>query len=331
VTTQGRARARRWAILVSLCTAWVQAMAQSAPASAAAGQQCPPVVVAPTPQQIQAAQAAAVDRGFLWRISKDGRTSHLFGTLHLGRLDWATPGPRLREALASAQVMALELDITDPATLQQMQAGAAARADEPALPPALQQRLAEEVAAACLPPKALQSQALPLRAITLLMLAARWEGLDGAYAQEAVLAGYARARGMPIVALESVQTQLDVLLPAAASERLRMLDQALAQLRSGAARRSARAMGQVWAESRLEDLAAYERWCECINDDDDRQTLRRINDERNPGLAAAIDRLHGQGKPVFAGVGALHMTGPQALPVLLAQRGFRVERVSFAR
>jgi uncharacterized protein YbaP (TraB family) len=30
-------------------------------------------------------------------------------------------------------------------------------------------------------------------------------------------------------------------------------------------------------------------------------------------------------------VGALHMTGPQSLPRLLEQRGFRVERVVFKR
>jgi hypothetical protein len=59
--------------------------------------------------------------------------------------------------------------------------------------------------------------------------------------------------------------------------------------------------------------------------------LRRLNDERNPNLAARIDALHARGQRVFAAVGALHMTGPRALPALLAQRGYRVERVDFAR
>ena len=34
---------------------------------------------------------------------------------------------------------------------------------------------------------------------------------------------------------------------------------------------------------------------------------------------------------VFAAVGALHMTGPQSIPRLMQQRGFRVERVDFPR
>jgi len=35
------------------------------------------------------------------------------------------------------------------------------------------------------------------------------------------------------------------------------------------------------------------------------------------------------GKQVFAAVGSLHMIGPMGLPALMAQRGYRVERVEF--
>ena len=59
--------------------------------------------------------------------------------------------------------------------------------------------------------------------------------------------------------------------------------------------------------------------------------MRRLNDDRNPALAQRIDALHGQGRRVFAAVGALHMTGAQALPRLMAERGYRVERIRFER
>ena len=71
----------------------------------------------------------------------------------------------------------------------------------------------------------------------------------------------------------------------------------------------------------------YERWCECAKTADDRALLAALNDERNPALAERIDALHREGQRVFAAVGALHMTGPQALPALLRARGFTVERV----
>jgi hypothetical protein len=146
-----------------------------------------------------------------------------------------------------------------------------------------------------------------------------------------VLAGFAQSRGMPIVALETVEEQMAALLPGSPKETERFVEQALAQLQSGAARRATRRLAQAWADGKLDDLAAYEQWCECVKTDEDRATLRRLNDDRNPALASRIERLHAQGKPVFAGVGALHMTGPRALPLLLQQRGFQVERVAFPR
>jgi len=57
--------------------------------------------------------------------------------------------------------------------------------------------------------------------------------------------------------------------------------------------------------------------------------MRRMLDERNPGLANGIDAIHASGKTVFAAVGSLHMIGKLGLPALLSERGYKVERVDF--
>jgi uncharacterized protein YbaP (TraB family) len=314
---------------VAACGLAAVSLAATAQAPSAAA--CPPVVSPPSADEIRSAQQAARDRGFLWRISKGGVTSYLYGTIHLGSLQWAPPGPTLLQALEQAQVMALELDVTDAPTLGRLQAALARDPAQPPVSSALGNRLAQETQRACLPAGALADQKPAVQALTLVLLAARWEGLDASYAQEAVLAGFAQSRGMPIVALETVEEQMAALLPGSPKETERFVEQALAQLQSGAARRATRRLAQAWADGKLDDLAAYEQWCECVKTDEDRATLRRLNDDRNPALASRIERLHAQGKPVFAGVGALHMTGPRALPLLLQQRGFQVERVAFPR
>ena len=79
----------------------------------------------------------------------------------------------------------------------------------------------------------------------------------------------------------------------------------------------------------MQELAQYERWCECVQGDTDRKLLLRLLDERNPALAEGIYALHREGRKVLAGVGALHMVGAQGLPALLRARGFTVERVAF--
>src|SRR5687767_2783013 len=114
------ARWRRWALLLGWVCGCASPLARAADAASApaAPLVCPPVAQAPTSEQLQAAQRDARDRGFLWRISKQGRSSYLFGTLHLGRMPWVFAGPRLREALANTDTLALEIDLTDPAVLQ---------------------------------------------------------------------------------------------------------------------------------------------------------------------------------------------------------------------
>lgn len=329
-----QAMLQRWVVLLLLALG-TAASAQPGrnPAGSAPGQArtCPPMAQRPTAEEVQKAQAEARDRGMLWRLQKAGRTSYLFGTLHVGKLAWAPPGPSVQKALDEVDLLALELDVSDQETLAQLQKALSKQPQDPPVSAQLQRELAAEAVAACLPDKALDDQKPAVQAISLTLLAARWEGLDPGYAQEAVLTSVAQAKGLPIAALEQVDEQMSALLPTSGPEAERMVQQALGQLKSGAARRSAKRLAQAWADGRLEELADYERWCECIGSEQDRQMLRRMNDDRNPALASRIDRLHSQGRKVFAAVGALHMTGPKALPQLLQQRGFTVERVTYPR
>jgi hypothetical protein len=287
---------------------------------------CPPGPEMPEPAALQAAQARAQDRGLLWRLSKAGRSvAYLYGSIHVGKLDWAVPGPRLAAALRDSDTLALELDPGDPAVQQQLAAGLARRPLSP--DPALRARLARLARAACLPEGALAGQHPLMQAFTLTLLAARWEGLDAGYAQEQVLSGLARAQQRPVLSLETPEQQLAALLPAERREALRMTQELLDLLEQGKARPVLRRLAEAWARSDLQALEDYEQWCECVASEADRAQLRRLNDARNPALAARIDALIGQGHRLFAAVGALHMTGPQSLTLLLEQRGYQVERL----
>ena len=125
------------------------------------------------------------------------------------------------------------------------------------------------------------------------------------------------------------ETQLAALLPRDEAELRHMLAQTLEQLERGQGRRAIARLAAAWERGDLDDMAAYERWCDCVTDEADRRALARLLDERNPGLAAGIEALHRTGARVLAAVGALHMVGPQALPQLLRERGFAVERVVY--
>ena len=156
------------------------------------------------------------------------------------------------------------------------------------------------------------------------------ETLLTAYALEQLLGVQARSLGRRVVALETAAQQTGALVPDGDEEVQAVIEQSLQQLEDLSARRVLARLAAAWESGDLAALDDYERWCECASTEADRAFLRRLNDERNPPLAAGIEARHHEGRRIFAAVGALHMTGPQSLPRLLAARGFQVERVPFA-
>lgn len=311
-----------WRVALLAATASGAVVAQSPAASSL----CPPQAQAPTPQQLQAAAANPRDRGLLWRVTRDGRSSYLYGSIHVGKLDWAFPGPQVRSALLATDTLALEIDIGDPQMIARMQPPA--DTGPPALPPALRERLARQADAACVSKELLAAQHPVLQAVTLTVLAARWQGLDPGYAQEFALSGFARAVPRRVVSLESPEAQMAALIPRKAADVERMVTQMLEQLEQGSVQRVITRLAAAWERGDLAEIGDYERWCECIASDDDRLQMQRLNDDRNPLLADGIEALHRDGRQVFAAVGALHMTGAKALPALMRQRGFTVVRVA---
>jgi len=302
----------RW---ITLIVAWLLA----GPALAAPA--CPP------PLATVASTAPERDRGLLWRFTRDGRTGWLYGTLHVGKPAWKRLGPQVSLALRGSDVLALEVDPADPAlmaALSELQAPAL-------LPDALQARLQRAYERACIAPESLATLHPVLQATTLTVLEARWLGMDPTYAQEQLLSAQVRQLGRRVVSLETAAQQKAALVPDDAAEAQAVLEQSLAQLEDQSGRRVLQRMAQAWERGDLQALEDYEAWCECTASDADRAFMRKLNDERNPQLADGIEAQHRKGARVFAAVGALHMTGPQSLPRLLAQRGFRVERVAFTR
>ena len=166
-----------------------------------------------------------------------------------------------------------------------------------------------------------------MQVATLMTLAGRRDGLDPAFGIDMFLSGWGHRLNRKIVSLESPELQLKTLQMGSATETIDMVESALDELDNGHARPTLRRVAQVWADSDLDTLTRYETWCDCMKTPADRADMKRMLDERNPGLAAGIDALHESGERVFAAVGSLHMIGPKGLPSLMAQRGYRVERI----
>ncbi len=310
--------------LLQLALAFLLTMGLSSPSIAAAS--CPPAPVQASQTQAEAWRSKAPDQGLLYRISRDGRDSFVYGTLHIGRPEWAYPGPKLRAALKRADVLALELDLSDPATLQVL-SQPPAHAPELKLSPALRKRMDAQANAACLPPSALAGQHPLMELSTYTVLAARWDGLDPSFGQELLLTLWAREHGLPIFGLESAASQQQALIPSDAKLALHSLQKGLSQLEQGRVRPIMKRLATAWAQGDLATMQDYARWCDCALDAQDRADFVRLNDARNPVLADGIEARHAQGQSVLAAVGALHLSGQQSLLKHLSRRGFVVEQL----
>ncbi len=299
------------------------ALAFLAAAPLAQAQECPPPLPPLDPAALARPPASAPDRGMLWQLQKDGRSAWLFASIHIGRPDWLVPGARLQQALAASDTLALELDLSDPAVMRSLSAPVAGR---PALhlPRELQTRMDALAQRHCtdLTPFARLHPVLQLA--QLVAQSARWEGLGAEFGQELGLMVQAQLRGMKLTGLETPTLQLQALIPASRKEALEEVREGLRQLETTDARQQTRRLAEAWEQGDLATLEHYEDWCDCVHTAADREALKRTIADRNPAMAAAISRMHGEGRRLLVAVGALHMTGPGSLLKALQARGFTV-------
>jgi uncharacterized protein len=274
----------------------------------------------------QARPSDAKDAGFLWQIEKDGRTSHLYGTMHILPRHLAIPGAKTMQALAASDIAAFEINILDQALVNELQERIKQGPNTMqvnAQQAARFKQLSEKLCTVMLTDK---PWPWVYQYVQLTLAEARNIGLEAMFGREVILTLLATNLKKAIVSLETPQVQADALslgwdIPTST------LNKYLDDLENGNASRILRSMMGYWVNHQLEQLENVDAWCECKDDPAQKRLLIQINDGRNPALASEIDRIHQSGKTVFAAVGALHMTGQAALPKLLAQKGYRVARV----
>jgi uncharacterized protein YbaP (TraB family) len=290
---------------------------------------CPPAPVQPTADKVQELVQAAKDRGFLWKITKNGSSGYLYGSMHVGRLEWAIPGPKTLDAIHASKVIALELDILDPRIQAQMSDPSQFGIPHVVLPPTLQQRMDAVARKVCAPAAAFAGLHPVMQLATVSILDARFASLEVSYGSEVFLSSFAKGSNRTLVSLESAELQMRALMGGEAKEIVESVDSGLTLLENGRLRQQTERMINAWATGNLAELQQYEQWCECTQTEADRKLLQRINGDRNPLLAANIDRLMRERKNVFVAIGSLHMAGPKAVTSLLEDMGYKVERVAF--
>lgn len=270
----------------------------------------------------------ATDHGFLWRISKDGHTSYLYGTIHVAKFEWMFPGPQVMRALRASDTVALEMDMLDE-DIQAETAKEMSALHGMAMPEALEKRLRRQAEAFCVSYDSIAKLTPELQVTALTVMAGRKAGLEAEYSIDVMLAEMGHSSKKRVVSLESPALQMQVLQMHNELEALAFVEDSLDELEKGRSLTMLERVAKAWYAADYAEMEHFDQWCECLNTETEREVMKRALDERNPALAEHIDALHRYGKQVFAAVGSLHMFGVQGLPVLMQKRGYRVERIVF--
>lgn len=302
-------------LLLKILVSWglsLPALAQTQPQST--GSNCPPPLMSLEQQMAHINDVPAKNAGFLWRVEKDGRTSWLYGTMHLNHIDYAKPGPQIMMGMRSSDVLAVEINPYEPQTLP-------ASMQQPELKLSSSQlgKLSKAYAKDCLVFNAASISPLS-STVPLLNAQAQREALFWGYSPDARLAQIAKRTSKPIVPLEILAQHVTALVPASQAEFDNAFDSTLNAVESGEIQTELVQLNKAWQQNDWQAIVKLEQEMTTHQP----AFAIRLLDQRNVLMADKIDVMHQDGKRVFVAVGAMHMAGKTALPKLLQDKGYAV-------
>jgi len=285
----------------------------------------------------QAAQATGLSeasvprRGQLYKVTLDGKTSYLFGTIHVGKDGFYPLDAEASRALQHSRALVIELDIRENASFQKAMAlhGRYPAGDKVQnhLQPETLQKLAPALARAGMSLQSVQQFKPWLIANLLVGVELDARGFKRAQAVEYALLAAAQEQDKAVRQLESAEYQLGLFDTLDARQQEQYLVESLADLESGTAMKKSLALIEAWNAADMPGIQAAWRTATSGNSIGADFMQRVLLGKRNPEMAANIERIMQQDQVAFVGVGLLHLVGDDGLPQLLKRRGYQVEQL----
>ncbi|HVV85002.1 MAG TPA: TraB/GumN family protein [Kofleriaceae bacterium] len=310
-------------LAVALATLWALAgckheSSKPPPASGSAAT-TGPQATGPDPWASKTPAAPLIERPLMWAATKDGHTTYLLGTLHLGiNADTQLPA-WVKQKLDDARVFAMEADVHDPGLLSALKRtdGGSLRLE---LGPDYWKKLEDVLGADLangfdkLKPFAVMS-----------MLEAHF--LPTTLPMDAVLEARAKEKGKPVIYFESALRQLEIVEPFMTAPDVKAyldkLDYAKAQsaeMLDAYQRGDDATLGKQFEDQTLwiaagRDPAQFDGF------------VKALLANRNETWIPQLEKINDEGGG-FVAVGAGHLVGPGNVLGMLAARGFTVTRVT---
>lgn len=271
------------------------------------------------------------NHGFLLAITKNGLTSHLYGTMHVGKEGWEL-NDKVQAAMSGSEALAVEVDyITNEENRNELIAAMEAhiarnrynmlRADTRTPErDAFMDAVWDKVGGR--PEDMFRSCPYSGEAMTFSNFLSKKLGYCGSYGSEKQLTVLAIEKGIAVTSMERVQTHLDLMTSVpTVDQEAAMVDEMIAM---GA---------DAFYEASIRVLTAFERGdyalladvVEHMNSSANRQVTQALLAKRNHTMANYIDEMHMFNTKLFAAVGCAHLLGETGIVNLLIAKGYTVE------
>ena len=275
--------------------------------------------------------ASVAHRGQLYRVTHDGRTSYLFGTIHVGKDGFYPLDAVVSRALLDSKALVIELDIRQDAPFQLALARHGRYPDgdtvQRHLSSATLRLTVQALARAGMSLQSVQQYKPWLIANLLVGAEMEVHGFQRSQAVEYALLAAAKSQDKAVRELESADYQLSLFETLDERQQEQYLLENLADLADGVSLKRSTALIDAWNAADAPGIRAA--WQSATSGDTISAGFmnRVLLGKRNPEMANNIERIMQQEQAAFVGVGLLHLMGDDGLPQLLRRRGYQVEQL----
>ena len=276
-----------------------------------------------------APDAQAPKKHFLWKFEANGGRIYLLGSIHVLN-ESVYPLPEVMEkAFRESDALVVELDpMEGGAEVQQALLAEALYMDgttladhiKPADLTAFKQGLKEFA----LDFSEFQSFKPWFVSLLVTLAVVQQMGFDPAYGIDMHFLEQAKQNGKPIIALETIETQVKALSSLSDVDQGLLLRYTVKDL--GLLKETFSQMIQLWRSGDAEGLHALfsepsKEWPEF------KKIEKVVIDDRNTDMAAKIEGLLRGGKRCFVVIGSAHLTGEKGIVALLRKRGYAPQQL----
>lgn len=278
--------------------------------------------------QFAFAQTAAA-KAFLWKASSATATVYMLGSIHMG-VPSMYPLPRAVEAAYDkSDYLVLEVNIgeVDQSEVQQLMLqsglypGTETLADH--VDKQLYDQLTDFMARQGLPAELFVKMKPGMLAINLSVLHMQQLGYSPDLGVDRHFMLKANQQNKPILELESMQQQIDLLL--GFSDDALLLKQTLSQLVS--MKEVSAGMVKSWETGDARGLNKLVIEDPLAENPEFQPLMKKLIFDRNVAMAGKIQGYLSSGKTYFVIVGAGHLVGDKGIISLLRDKGFRIEQL----